>query len=181
MYKNNEVPLIEYMSPGVWGWNNFRQVITGNFPDLSEGNVSHLIRNGMNNIIIARCEKKIAGFCYFEEISCDKLHLLYLAAEKDFHRRGVASQILKRLHCCAINRGYKVIVLTVDKDNSGAKILYEKMGYFRTKDRKAENKESWRKVLDYKCTTGVIRPGFWAMNYFPLRVTKKTLYSYLTH
>ena len=135
----------------------------------------------MNKMFVSRQGGQILGFCYFEELSHSELHLLWLATDKNYYQRGIASQLLKHLDCYAIVKGYKSIFLTVEKNNPAAKRLYEKLGYFMTEDRKAENKESWRKVLNGECTGPVIKFGLWARNYFLLRVFKKILYRYLVN
>ena len=181
MSNKNGVPLIEYTSPRIGDWKNLRQLITDNFPKINEDNVSYLIRNGMNKMIVVRQEQRLLGFCYFEEFSRSKLHLLQLATDKNYRQRGVASQLLKHLDCYAFDKGYKSIVLTLHKNNLAAKGLYEKLGYVLTKARKSENKESWGKILNGECTESVIKFGFWRKNYYPFRVFKKILYRYMAY
>lgn len=181
MHNNNGVPLIEYTSPRIGDWKNLRQLIENSFPSMIESSVSYLIRNGMSKMIVARCEQQILGFCYFEEFSRSKLHLLKMATDKNYYQRGIASQLLKYLDSYAIDRGYGSIVLTVKKNNLAAKRLYEKMGYVLTRGRKSENKESWEKILNGECAEPVIKYGFWRKNYYPLRVSKKMLYRYMAY
>lgn len=176
MHNNNGVPLIEYTSPRIGDWKNLHQLIENSFPSMIESSVSYLIRNGMSKMIVARYEQQLLGFCYFDEFSRSKLHLLKMATDKNHYQRGIASQLLKHLDSYAIDRGYGSIVLTVYKNNMAAKKLYEKLGYVLTEEHRAENKESWEKILTNECSEPVIKFSFWARNYYPFRVSKKIFY-----
>ena len=135
MFNHIDAPVkVDYTTPRIRDWRNLRHIIKDNFPEIKESSQSYLIRHGMNKMIVARSEQKILGFCYFEEFSRSKLHLLYLATDKNFNRQGIASQLLKHLNCFATNRGYISIVLTVEKNNLAAKNLYEKIGYVLNSD-----------------------------------------------
>ena len=168
-----------YTPPKIGDWNNLRHLIEKSFSGMTENTVSHLIRNRMNKMIVARTEKQLLGFCYFEEFSHDKLHLLKLATDKSYFRRGIASQLLKHLESYAVDKGYKSIVLTVDKNNLAGKSFYEKMDYVLTRERKSENKESWEKILNDECAESVIKFSFWEGDYYPLRAFKKILYKHM--
>lgn len=181
MRNESNDPLIAYTPPKIGDWKNLYHLIADSFPELTNRCLSNLIRNGMNRMFVARQGQELLGFCYFEERSHDRLHLLWLATDKHHYQRGIASSLLKHLDCYAIDKGYKSIALTMEKNNLAAKRLYEKLGYFLTDDRKTENKESWRKVLDGECTESVIKFGFWSRNYFPLRIIKRILYRYLVN
>jgi RimJ/RimL family protein N-acetyltransferase len=181
MHNNNGIPLIVYAPPRIGDWNLLSYLITDNFPNITKDNMSYLIRNGMNKMLVARRKQQLLGFCYFEEFSHNKLHLLWLATDKDYYQRGVASQLLTDLNCYAFDKGYKSIVLTVHVSNLAAKKLYEKLGYVLTENRKSENKESWEKILSSKCSGPVIKYSFWTRNYYLFRVFKKILYRFLVN
>lgn len=181
MPNSSSDPLIIYTPPTIGDWKNLHYLIEDTFPEITKSSMSHLIRNGMNNMFVARGEQRLLGFCYFEDFSHGRLHLLWLATDRNYYQRGVASQLLKTLDCYAIGKGYKSIVLTVYKNNLAAKRLYKKLGYVLTVDRNAENKESWNKALDGECTGPVIKFNFWAKNYYPFRVFKKILYGFLVN
>ncbi len=170
---------IEYTPPRIGDWKSLRRLIEDNFSDITPKRMSHLIRNGMNRMLVARWKRRLVGFCYFEDFSDTTLHLLWLATDRNCYKRGVASRLLSLLDCYAINNGYTAIVLTVDSDNLPVKRLYEKLGYSLIEERRSENKQSWGKDLDDKCTEPAIKFSFWSRNYFPLRVFKKILYSIL--
>ncbi|MFQ5642241.1 MAG: GNAT family N-acetyltransferase [Thiogranum sp.] len=174
-------PPIEYAPPKLGDWGNLRHLIEDSFPEITGSHLSYLIRNGMDKMFVARQGKQLLGFCYFEEISHDGLHLLWLATDRNHYQHGIASRLLKHLDSYALSNGYKSIALTVEKDNLAAKRLYEKLGYVLTDDRKAENKESWVKILTGECTEPAIEFGFRANNSYPFRVFKKILYRHLAN
>ncbi len=59
----------------------------------------------------------------------DRLHMVNLAVDPDFRRRGLGLSALERIHELAEERGAERVVLEVGETNLAAQLLYRKAGY----------------------------------------------------
>jgi ribosomal protein S18 acetylase RimI-like enzyme len=69
------------------------------------------------------------GTCMENIGSLDKCYVADLAVVPSYRRKGLATQLLKRVEQFCNNNGYDEVYLHVEKDNDAAKNLYLKNGY----------------------------------------------------
>lgn len=94
----------------------------------TEQRVAASINADNTNVLVARLDKRLAGFGimkYGEQVA----HLNLFAVAPDYRRAGIGRQLLQWLECCASVAGNVAISLEVRAGNTGAQRFYESMGY----------------------------------------------------
>jgi ribosomal-protein-alanine N-acetyltransferase len=71
---------------------------------------------------------RVVGF-FVVLIEPDRLHMVNIAVDPEFRRRGLALHALDRIDELALERGAEQIVLEVRETNLDAQLLYRKAGY----------------------------------------------------
>ena len=91
--------------------------------------------------LVAELDRKIVGFVYGRESKNVPDEVLrrwkatkvgsveVLAVDEQYRRRGIARTLLNRLFVAFRERGIDTITLSVPADESGAKQLYDKLGF----------------------------------------------------
>jgi ribosomal-protein-alanine N-acetyltransferase len=85
----------------------------------------------------------VAAYIIFSEVA-DELHILNVAVDPTYRRKGLATIMLMQLHQGAIRRGRTKAFLEVRETNVSAQKLYAKFGYRslgRRKDYYSDNHE----------------------------------------
>ena len=67
---------------------------------------------------------------YYPRLKKDELFICNLAVFKEYRRKGIVTQLLKKSEEIAIEKGLKKLSLYVEIDNSHAKSVYEKFGFY---------------------------------------------------
>jgi [ribosomal protein S18]-alanine N-acetyltransferase len=70
----------------------------------------------------------IAGFC-FAQLMRNMLHLLNIAVDPDFRRRGIARAMLEEMISFARSNNKSYVFLEVRRTNSNAQALYASLGF----------------------------------------------------
>jgi ribosomal-protein-alanine N-acetyltransferase len=70
----------------------------------------------------------LVGYIIYSEV-VDELHILNVATDPHYRRKGIATAMLLYLHQAALRRGRKVAFLEVRRSNLTAQQLYAKFGY----------------------------------------------------
>ncbi|UXS68255.1 GNAT family N-acetyltransferase [Staphylococcus chromogenes] len=71
----------------------------------------------------------IQSLLALEEGKEDEFHITLLAVMPEFHRQGIASELLQHIDVFAHHHGYRKVSLTVKQDNIEAQQLYKKQGF----------------------------------------------------
>lgn len=86
------------------------------------------IRNDFTIPLVARFEKKVAGYaCLYK--TADEIQIGNLAVSPDFHQRGIGTKIMEYIINLAAEQKVKVLVLEVRQSNEAARKLYLKFGF----------------------------------------------------
>ena len=86
------------------------------------------IRDPDVNVLVARMDKKMAGFAIMR-YGEDKAHLDLLAVAPAYRRTGVGRRLLRWLEECAVVAGIFTVGLEVRAGNEGAQLFYQRLGY----------------------------------------------------
>lgn len=90
--------------------------------------VAASIRDPDANVLIARIDKKIAGFGIMR-YGDDDAHLDLLAVAAAYRRAGIGRGLVRWLEECAITAGTFKIELEVRAGNEAAQLFYRSLGY----------------------------------------------------
>jgi [ribosomal protein S18]-alanine N-acetyltransferase len=77
---------------------------------------------------VAWVERKLVGYC-FAQVMHDMLHILNLAVQTPWRRKGIARRLLADLITFGVESGLPYIFLEVRSSNSQAKALYDSIGF----------------------------------------------------
>ncbi len=91
--------------------------------------LSELVDNPFSHSWVAREEdRKIVGYAVFWVV-IDELHLLNVAVDPGWRRRGIGEQLMRLLFDIAQKRGVRKGTLEVRASNFSAQELYRKFGF----------------------------------------------------
>jgi len=94
-----------------------------------------------DSFLVAELDRRIVGFVYGRESKNVPDEVLrrwratkvgsveVLAVDEQYRRRGIARSLLNRLFVVFRERGIDTVTLSVPADESGAKELYDKLGF----------------------------------------------------
>ncbi len=80
-------------------------------------------------------EEDIAGYAAGDFI-VDYLHITNMAVKKEYRKRGIGGEFLRKLESETVKKGFSSITLEVNEKNSGAINLYKKNGFYEKGRRK---------------------------------------------
>jgi len=81
-----------------------------------------------HGMFVAKSEDKIVGFLIIMDVM-EQLEILNIATHPDFHKQGIASQLLSFLKNYAKQREINSMFLEVRKSNQAAIALYQKFEF----------------------------------------------------
>lgn len=133
-----ELPVISRLAERIWP-NAYRKILT-------DGQIRYMLAMMYDPPILEReygegvrfdliCDGEMpVGFtsygpCHDHDCNCAKLHKLYL--DPAYHNRGIGTLALRHVIAEARGKGYKVLHLNVNRNNTAAIRAYERNG-FRT-------------------------------------------------
>ena len=88
------------------------------------------IRNSETEVVVARAAGRVIGFAVMEfHFDAQRAHLVLLAVEPAYRRRGVGMTLFRWLEKIACLGGIARIQLELRADNEGARAFYEGLGF----------------------------------------------------
>lgn len=90
--------------------------------------------------------KDLISLMAFKESKSGEFHISILATMPDYQSIGIASALIQKAETEARFNGFDKISLTVDKSNTNAKKLYEKIGFKVVEDSTFGKLQLWRMV-----------------------------------
>ena len=87
-----------------------------------------MLRRGDHELVVARKSTHVCGFAVMQ-VGFDAAHLVLLAVDIPFRRRGIATALMDWLERVARNAGAFDVQLEVRADNLGAQTFYRRRGY----------------------------------------------------
>ena len=96
----------------------------------TEQKIGWIIRNKSNNVIAARLEDDLVGFGIMT-YHRDQANLDLLAVKRDYRRKKVATGLILWLEKVAVTAGAFNVFVQLRETNTGAFMLYEKLGFQR--------------------------------------------------
>ena len=86
------------------------------------------LKNDFAYPVVARCEKKIAGYASLYQ-AADEMQIGNIAVAPDFHQRGIGTRMLEFILQLARDNHKNLVVLEVRQSNTAATNLYKKFGF----------------------------------------------------
>ncbi len=91
------------------------------------------IRDSETAVVVARAAEHVVGFAVMEfHFDAQRAHLVLLAVEPAFRRRGVGVALFRWLEKIACLGGIARVQLELRADNEGARAFYERLGFRAT-------------------------------------------------
>lgn len=81
--------------------------------------------------MVAEHENRVVGFMIYE-LPKNRIHLLNIATAGEFRRRGVASQMLRKLVGKLVNQRRSRVTLEVRETNLAAQLFFRSQGFLAT-------------------------------------------------
>lgn len=107
-------------------------VVGGAAHEYREQLTRHLVAAaaGTGAVVVAEVDGTVVGRAFIERWGHPPLAWLGgLVVEEGHRRRGVATALVRYAEARAVELGYGEVRLSVAKDNTGAQVLYERLGY----------------------------------------------------
>jgi len=106
------------------------------------GSVERLSRIPLDGLLVAEVDGRYAGFLYWFEghspyfrPGLERFGYLYeLHVKEEFRGRGLATKMIERFFADAQARGIHQLFVDTDDTNTGARRLYEGLGFLRYRD-----------------------------------------------
>ncbi len=99
--------------------------------------IASRIRNSETEVVVARAAGRVVGFAVMEfHFGTHRAHLVLLAVEPAYRRRGVGVALFRWLEKIACLGGIARIQLELRADNEGARAFYEGLGFRATELRR---------------------------------------------
>ena len=107
------------------------------FPGFRPDPIAGRIRDSETAVVVARAAKHVVGFAVMEfHFDARRAHLVLLAVEPAYRRRGVGVALFRWLEKIACLGGITRIQLELRADNEGARTFYERLGFRATELRR---------------------------------------------
>ncbi len=84
--------------------------------------------NGFSRIWILKVNKRTAGYLIFRKFN-PEIEILRIGVKKEYRRKGIGTELMKRLFNFAIKEKISKIFLEVKMSNTPAYSFYKKMGF----------------------------------------------------
>jgi len=114
----------------------------------SEVSFLNEFKKGESDFLVYETDGQVAGYIIFWYI-LDEAELANVAVDKKYRRKGIAARLFN--HCLNKHPEVSSIYLEVDKTNTGAICLYERLGFKETgyiKDYYGKDKDALRMSLN---------------------------------
>ncbi len=99
--------------------------------------IADRIRDSETSVVVARAAEHVVGFAVMEfHFDARRAHLVLLAVEPAYRRRGVGAALFRWLEKLACFGGIARIQLELRADNEGARAFYERLGFRATELRR---------------------------------------------
>lgn len=102
----------------------------------TETRVARCIRHADCAVLVARDQRRLAGFAIMEFLD-EHAHLSLLAVQAGYRQRGIGAGLVRWLEASARTAGIFTIRLELRADNDIARAFYERLGYREVGRRKA--------------------------------------------
>ena len=164
-------------------WRELSNLVPAIFPELSDAEVSDMLRHKLHTMGISATSEAIIGFYQFHSVTREKTPaawLNYLGVIANNRHSGTGSQLLRYFEEKVRAMGFLRIELDVLQENTAAQRFYEKHGYRHLQLQQKPGKTKYRYAKNITADTaaaGAPRP---VDSLPPLtRVTRKLLYKLL--
>ncbi|MDP6418368.1 MAG: ribosomal protein S18-alanine N-acetyltransferase [Candidatus Krumholzibacteria bacterium] len=96
--------------------------------------------------LVLLCEDELVGYALHWQMA-EELHLLNIAIEPSWRRKGLSSGLIRTVAKLALERGFSHMILEVRESNEAARALYESLGFLYLHRRKAYYTDSGEDAL----------------------------------
>lgn len=112
-------------------------------------NSINLLRNKKEVVLVAKEKNKIVGYISFKKLR-NTADLGFLAVLQEFQGKGIGLALMKACIEHAEKLGFKKITLSVNKNNSNAISLYNKLGFWviRKEEKKIGNRKYEKLIME---------------------------------
>ena len=164
-------------------WRELSNLVPAIFSELTDDDVSDMLRNKLHTVGIAAIPDAIIGFYQFHSVAREDIPtawLNYIGVVESSRHSGAGSQLLQYFEDRVRAMGFLRIELDVLEEKIAAQMFYEKHGYRHLELRQKSGKTKYRYAKNIPAATGLTGVDT-TVNPLPLltRVQRKLLYKLL--